>query len=74
MTELGFGRRPGDRGAAAISCAVRWIWMEFISDLLRRSAGFPPAYGIGGEFLIKLDGQLISRLFWEVSAIFHLWE
>ena len=48
MTELGFGRRPGDGGAAAISCAVRWIWMEFISDLLRWSAGFPPAYGLCG--------------------------
>lgn len=43
---LGFGRRrPGDWAAAAVSHVVRWIWMEFISDPLWKSAGITPAFG-----------------------------
>lgn len=40
---LGFGRRPGDRGVAALRSIGRWFWMEFFSDPYEKSAGIMPA-------------------------------
>lgn len=56
MLGLGFGRCPGDRGTAAVSHIVQWIWMGIVSDPLLS------LQGIRLLLATVLDGSILSFL------------